>query len=627
MQKYVIPLLTTGLLFLYTSCGFLTHKASQTPVAEEVPAQPEPTALSTASSFVQLGKQAEQIGDTLGAEYYFNKAMDLAGKFQDDTDSETVDSSSTAELESISLEYARFLSRLNGIENDTLSASNVMEVLNEMEAAIDSNQTDSSLVSIPDVMQNEENMTIPLVLNQKVERAIKYFQSKGRRVFNHWLARSGRYKELITRILKEEGVPEELLYLAMIESGFNPRANSYARAVGIWQFIYSTGKAYGLRNSWWYDERRDPEKSTRAAAQHLKDLYERFNNWYLALAGYNFSPAKIERRLNHYKVDEFWELPKLPRQTRNYVPTFIAAALLAQNPDKYGFDVQPEDPVRFDTVTVNECVDLNVVSDCVDASFEHLKDLNPALLRWCTPPDVDSWVLNIPKGTREQFLKNYSKVDKKDKLTWIHHRIRSGETLSTIARHYGVSMTEIRRFNHIRGSFIRAGHSLVIPVPQNKKYAARLARSTKSSYNYVAPHSTVSHVPGREKTVHVVKKGESLWSISERYNVSLTELRKWNGLSYRSLIKPGQKINVWLPKEIESLFSSSLADKISPAQPSVTNDPPSDDNTIIYTVRDGDTLWDIAARYSVSIRDLKKWNKRRSNIIKAGDQLKIMLNN
>ncbi|OGB65467.1 MAG: hypothetical protein A2Y94_03475, partial [Caldithrix sp. RBG_13_44_9] len=439
--------------------------------------------------------------------------------------------------------------------------------------------------------------------------------------------RTGWYQDLIITILKEEGVPEELFYLAMIESGFNPNAKSYARAVGIWQFISSTGKAYGLTSSWWYDERRDPEKSSRAAAKHLRDLYQRFDNWYLAIAGYNFSPGKIEKRLQKYNVEEFWDLPRLPRQTRNYVPTFIAAVHIAKNPAEYGFFVEPEAPVIYDTVTVKECVDLNVVATCVNSNFDELKRLNPALLRWCTPPDRDKWILNIPPGNRDLFLANYSRVPDDQKLTYINHLIRRGETLSQISRKYGVNIDEIKRFNKIRGTFIREGQVLVIPYPQNKQYARVLA---KQSVIYASQdeqvREPVSSVPGREKYVHVVKKGETLWEIAGKYGVEVHQIRSWNGLSGSRNIYPNQKLNTWLPAGAAPT-EPTLQNKETAASTKARVDQNEDNRVVIYTVKEGDTLWDIANRYGVSIRDIKTWNKRQSNLIKPGDELKIMTAN
>lgn len=623
-MRYWYILIIVGLFGI--SCTGTRNKNNTTSHLQSTPVEDiEQDSLSMAKSYLRLAKSAEQISDTLGAEYYYDKAMEISISLQNESGSD-IDSITHKVIIEISLEYARHLARLNGLEKDTLSAANVMEILSKMEEEAATGIVDSSLVTIEDVIDEKQSLAIPLVLNKKVENALRYFQAKGKRVFTKWLQRTGWYEDLIKQILKEEGVPEELFYLSMIESGFNPHARSYARAVGIWQFIRSTGRAYGLKNSWWFDERRDPEKATRAAARHLKDLFARFGNWYLAIAGYNYSPGKIERRMKRYNVDEFWDLPRLPRQTRNYVPTFIAATLIAKNPEKYGFYIDPEPPVKFDTVTVTECVDLNVVANCVGRSFNYLKKLNPALLKWCTPPDRDKWILNIPKGTRDKFIENYSKVPDDKKLTWIYHRIRSGETLSQIARKYGVTVTEIRRFNKIRGSLIRAGHSLVIPVPQNKSYAKKLVRESSRRYasTYRRRSKPVKNVPGRKKLVHMVTKGESLWDIAVKYGVYISQIRRWNGLSSSRIIYPEQKLNIWLPKDSPFLAVSSK--NIASAKVAVKDDPPKSSNskTIVYKVRRGDTLWDIASRYSVSIRNIKRWNNRRSNLIKPGDKLKII---
>ncbi|UCF65062.1 MAG: LysM peptidoglycan-binding domain-containing protein [bacterium] len=579
--------------------------------------------IEVARSYIELAQNAEQMGDSASADYYFQKAMDISVFYQEKAEI-SQDSLVLQTLADISYAYSQYLARLNGIERDTLTAANVFEILNQIDEGMTQRDSDSVAVTIQDVIEDEQQLMIPLVLNKKVENAIQYFQGRGRRVFTKWLQRTGWYKNLIIPILKEEGVPEELFYLAMIESGFNPNARSYARAVGIWQFIGGTGKAYGLNSSWWYDHRRDPEKSTRAAAKHLRDLYERFDNWYLAIAGYNFSPAKIERRMRTYNVVEFWDLPKLPRQTRNYVPTFIAAVHITKNPEKYGFYVEPEEPIVYDTVTVRECVDLNVVANCVNSNFNELKKLNPGLLRWCTPPDLDEWVLNIPKDTREDFLVNYAKVPDDQKFTYINHLIRQGETLSEISRKYGVSITEIKRFNKIRGTMIRTGHYLVIPYPQNKQYARQLARqSAQRPTRYTYRTKPVTNVAGREKYIHVVSKGQTLWDISVLYGVSVGEIRNWNGLGSSRMIYPEQQLNIWLP-ENSSQFAAVTPDRSADASTTSLQPESESQQTKIYTVKSGDTLWDIASKFGVSIRDIKRWNNRQDNLIKPGDQLKIV---
>jgi membrane-bound lytic murein transglycosylase D len=574
--------------------------------------------LSEIKTLKDLANRSLNMSDTLGAEFYYSRAI-----------------SKLDTLEYNYGDYDNFLSIKNEITdlygklfdditlgiNDSISTSHFLQDIDLLDQESDSMIGDSTTVKITDVIDESHQMAIPLVLNKKVERSIEYFtRGRGRKVFTIWLQRSGLYEKLIKEILKEEGVPEELFYLAMIESGLRTNAHSWARAVGVWQFIAGTGRMYGLRQSWWYDERRDPIKATRAAARHLKDLHKRFNDWYLAMAGYNYSPGKIERRLRNKNVNDYWDLPRLPRETRNYVPTFIAAATIAQNPAKYGFDVTPFSPLEIDTVTVKECVDLNVVARCIVTSFTEVKNINPALLRWCTPPDREEWVLNLPKGSREQFLENYISIPNDQKLSYVHHRIRSGETLSSISRRYHVSISEIKRFNKINGTLIRAGHSLVIPVPQSKSYyrsytQSSYAPASSSSYS----RKVVANVPGREKKEYIVKKGDTLWNVAQRYDVTVKEIRKWNGLGYTRIIRPSQKLNIWVKPgsvQLASQETQRTADSTLPAEIS--------SNTIIHTVRSGDTLWDISLNYNVSIRNIKKWNKKRNNVIKPGEKLKIV---
>ena len=504
----------------------------------------------------------------------------------------------------------------NAGASDSLAGASILKELH-LENVPDTTLTDST-VSIGDVMQYGRSMQIPLTLNEKVKRALQYFTQawRGRRVMQIWLQRSRRYEKLIKSILRQEGVPEELFYLAMIESGFNPHARSYARAVGIWQFIASTARAYGLRFSWWFDERRDPVKATRAAAHLLKDLYQLFGDWYLAMAGYNYSPGKIQRRLVRQGVDDYWSLSRLPRQTRNYIPTFIAAATIAQNPEKYGFHIPPGEPLEFDTVTVHECVDLNVVASCVGHSFQEIKKLNPALLRWCTPPDVKKWTLYLPKGTREQFLRNYARIPDRQKRSYIRHRIRYGETLSTIARRYGVSIGVIKQFNHIRGMMIRAGDHLIIPVPQNKAYYRMTRRSHRKRHRRI-----VTHVPGHTRYTYRVREGDTLWDIARQWGVTVPQLRRWNGLGHRRIIRPGQKLYIWLPKGTSP--PQILAEENIPSHPRPLD--PTSWKTIYYTVREGDTLWDIARRFGVRIYDIKKWNGIKNSLIHPGKKLKILI--
>lgn len=609
----------------FWSCQTLGIKKSQVSISESVGEKsPLQKDLDEVNQIIGFANKAKTINDTLGADFYYQQAL---RKLDSLTIRYVEDSTVLLIKKEITELYEAFLVEFSVDEEDSASSDEVIEELSLINERIDTTQIDTSTVSILDVINEEQRMKIPLVLNKKVEKTIEYFKNgKGRKVFSIWLKRAGRYEKLIKNILKESSVPEELFYLAMIESGFRPHARSWAKAVGIWQFVYGTGRMYGLKASWWFDERQDPIKSTQAAASHLKDLYERFEDWYLAMAGYNYSPGKIEKRLSKYGVNDFWDLPRLPRETRNYVPTFIAAATIAQDPEKHGFIIENDPPLEIDTVTVKECVDLNVVAQCINSSFTEIKDLNPALLRWCTPPDMEQWVLNLPTGTRDIFLENYAKIPDNQKMSWVRHRIRSGETLSGISRIYRVSMSEIKRFNKIRGTLIRAGRSLVIPVPQNKNYYKKYASySTPSRSTYSA--KIVKDVPGRDKRVYSVKKGDTLWDIAKMFDVSVGQIKSWNGFGRSPRIYPNQKLNIWILPNSKIPDQNTLADKIiseeSKPEP-VSQKQNTPKISTEYTVRAGDTLWGISQVFNVSIRDIKKWNGKRSNMIKPGEKLTII---
>ncbi len=375
---------------------------------------------------------------------------------------------------------------------------------------------------------------IPIVVNDRVEYFIRFFQTTARERFARWLKRSGKYIPLMKKVLREHGLPEDLVYLAMIESGFNPTARSRRRAVGPWQFVYRTGKKYGLRVNYWVDERRDPEKSTVAAARYLKDLYDQFQCWYLAAAGYNAGEGRIARAIRRYRTEDFWKLSKyryLKRETRDYVPKMIAAALIAKNPEKYGFEgIDYDDPIEYEKVKVPPATDLRIVAKCCGVTYKEIKLLNPELLRWCTPPDEPDYELKIPKGKKEAFLHCFAKLPESRRRYsgFIRYRIRRGDTLWKISRRFGISLKVLMRLNRIRNPRrLRAGHWILVPRPAK-----------------AAPVPKERRQRGR-KVVYVVKKGDTLWEIARRFDLSVTEIKRWNNLR-GDLIRPRDRIFLWL---------------------------------------------------------------------------------
>lgn len=619
MKNWLLVLI---LILILTGCApksseVITQKPVDTPSEESMLLASKPDSLryliQEMDNLVEMAQQSLQIQDSLGAIAFYENAMTLFTSLpQNQRETLLKDSLFKKYYEKrIRTPYTILSEKLDLFTDDTTSTD---EVQNELNAFLKSESISEDSLKL----EEDENFKIPHVMNKKVRLAIKYFTQtpRGRRVMERWLTRSGRYEKLIKSILREEGVPEDLFYLAMIESGLNPRARSYARAVGVWQFIRSTGRAYGLRSNFWFDERRDVVKATHAAAKHLKHLYQDFNDWYLAMAGYNYSPRKLKRKMRYYNASEFWDIKRLPRQTRNYVPTFLAARYIAKHAEEFGFFVKKEPPIEFDTVHVSESIDLTLVAELVDTTYKAIRDLNPAVLRWVTPPDVKDFVLYLPKGTKEIFKEKYQQIPDSKKRYYVHHRVRYGETLSHISYRYGVPVWLIKRTNHLRSNLIRVGQNLIIPVPKNKKayYASRKNRSRQVKRSKILPV-----IKGKSRIVYEVKEGDNLFNIALQYGVTISKIKYWNQL-YSNRIYPGQKLNIWVsPDFAEIKKSAGSSDKeLAIASSNETNG-----EKIIHVVKKGDTLWDIARKYRTSIRAIKEWNNMKSNKIRPGEKLVI----
>src|SRR3954462_7939775 len=271
---------------------------------------------------------------------------------------------------------------------------------------------------------------LPLMINEYVAGYINYFSTRGRGVFEGAWVRSGRYKEMIQRVFRDEGVPQDLIYLAQAESGFKPLALSRARARGMWQFMASRGVGYGLRRSWWVDDRQDPEKATRAAARHLKDLYNQFGDWYLAMAAYNSGPGNVQRAVQRTGYADFWELYKrnvLPAETKNYVPIIVAMTIVAKNPGQYGLnDVAIEPPLEPDVVPTDYAVDLRLVAEATDSTLDEIAELNPALIPRVTPRD-QTYDLRLPNGPKERFERAIAAIPEDKRVSWRYHKVADGE--------------------------------------------------------------------------------------------------------------------------------------------------------------------------------------------------------
>jgi membrane-bound lytic murein transglycosylase D len=351
---------------------------------------------------------------------------------------------------------------------------------------------------------------LPLTVNDVVVSYVNFFQTpRGRAIVENGLRRKGKYQEMIARVLKEEGVPQDLIYLAQAESAFQPLALSRAGARGIWQFVQWRGNEYGLRRSWWVDERMDPEKATRAAAQHLRDLYGLFGDWYLAIAAYNCGPGNVQKGIERTGYADFWELYKrnvLPRETKNYVPIILALTLIAKDAAHYGISTEADAPVETDMVKPGRAIDLRLVAETIDVDVSTLRALNPPLLRMATPDDPE-FVLHLPKGTAERFSAEIADIPADKWVSWRRHRVEAGETLTSIAKKYRVTAASIADANELeRSEALKPGEKLIIP-------AARPVEETKSRL-----------------VRYRVRKGDTLGGIADQFSVTSEDLRKWNGL-------------------------------------------------------------------------------------------------
>ena len=387
---------------------------------------------------------------------------------------------------------------------------------------------------------------IPLKNHPLVETYIDFFSGPGRSFFREWMATSGRYIPIMLPILKEEGLPADTIYLAMIESGFIPSATSSASAAGIWQFIPSTGRAYKLRQNFWLDQRRDFIASTRAAARFLKKLHGRFGDWHLAWAAYNAGGGRISRALKKYKKKDFWSLidhhpESLAKETRHYVPKLIAAALIAKTPENYGFDpVEYDPPLEWDTVVVRSPLDIRRLARKLGLPNKTLKMLNPSLIRNITPPHSKAFV-RVPKGTGPKAQAWIKKLPPKERFDYLPHKIKRGDNLYDLARTYNTSISAIRDFNRIgRRGTIYPGKILLIPSSAMRTQKIKRGKSSRPKRAKTHKRKNTK----RSKKVHIVAHGDTLWSIAQRYRGSVTELKRWNKRR-NNTIRTGDKLHIF----------------------------------------------------------------------------------
>jgi membrane-bound lytic murein transglycosylase D len=433
---------------------------------------------------------------------------------------------------------------------------------------------------------------LPLMLTDPVVGYINYFSSRGRATLENSLIRGGRYREVIEKILRDEGVPPELIYLAQAESGFHPLALSRVGARGMWQFMASRAKGYGLQRNQWVDERQDPEKATRAAARHLKDLYNQFGDWYLAMAAYNSGPGTVQSAVRRTGYADFWELYRrnvLPRETRNYVPIIVAVTIMTKNPSQYGLDkVITDKPVPYDKIKIDYSVDLRLVAGCVDASPETLQDLNPSLLRLTTPKDRE-FELRLPTGTKDKYISAIAAVPRDMRVWWRYHNVGPDDSLESISRVYRTPAKAIAQANTLDGEEkLKSASKIIIPIAPGKH------ATTEDGATYA-----------RHSTRYKLRRGDTLQSVADNFAVPPTMVRRWNHLKGNSLL--GRRI-VYIHLPVTPSINQPR--QTSTPKPKEKNSlrTASDSSLSRHKVKRGETLTSIASTHHTTVAALKRDN-------------------
>jgi membrane-bound lytic murein transglycosylase D len=456
---------------------------------------------------------------------------------------------------------------------------------------------------------------VPLTVNDQVLAYLNFFKTpRGSAIVETGLRREGRYREMVRRVLKEEGMPQDLIYLAQAESAFQPQAVSKAGARGMWQFMSFAGRKYGLQKTWWVDERQDPEKATRAAARDLRDLYGQFGDWYLAMAAYNSGAGAVQHAVERTGYADFWELYHrnvLPKETQNYVPIILALDLISKDPARYGIEFEPEPALQADLVKPGQAIDLRLVAETIDTDLETLRSMNPELLRLVTPPDPE-FVLRLPEGTAERFFAEIAAIPPEKWVSWRRHKVEQGETLSSIAKQYRVSPAEVADANELAtGASLEEGQKLIIPA------AARSETSTGKLIRYR------------------VRRTDTIATIADEFDVTPAELRKWNhlradhvarGVSLR--IYPGGMTPAPAQQQAklkDPALSATATQAIGTAKKNLPVMEARSASAVVHRVKPGETLWSIARAYQTTVEAIQAGNRYLfSRPLQVGDTLTIL---
>lgn len=501
--------------------------SSQKPAAPAISARDQ-SLIDSVEKAYQIGLSNYRNGHTVAARSNFDYAVDLLLRSGIDIKNDPA----------ISEEFDHVVDAINALELDALRENSVQTAQQHPEDTPVDIANDVTFPADPKVRAQAEaelkttQSDLPLVMNDYVASYINFFSNttKGHNTIVNSLTRAGRYKDMIERVLKEEGVPQDLIYQAVAESGFRPQAvNPRSRAGGMWQFM--PGDAFAPAKSAWYDERFDPEKATRAYAKYIKYLYNQTGDWYLAMASYDWGAGNIQRAVERTGYADFWELYRrnnLPQETKNYVPIILAVTIMAKNPKQYGLtDLVPDPPLMTETVKTDYAVDLRLVADIVNVPAQEIVALNPSLLRMVTPPD-ESFDLQLPPGGKDLYAKRIAEIPEDKRRYWRFHILTPDQTLEDVAHQYHVSASEIAFVNQLSSTTASLSNvdSLVIPVaPAAAPLSAR-------------------------NSMYKVRRGDTLVTVADRFGVTVDQLRRWNHIG--TSITPGRSLYVTEPARVSA---------------------------------------------------------------------------